>query len=114
MSCHQLSFTGVNEVKHVGVKFCLSKGCPCNINYYCVKCERMAKNVCVVVLGDIGRSPRMQYHALSLAEKGHKVDIVGYGETQPIESVKLKPLIFYHYLMPYPEIPLPRLFRYAN
>lgn len=25
--------------------------------------------VCVVVLGDIGRSPRMQYHALSLARQ---------------------------------------------
>jgi beta-1,4-mannosyltransferase len=24
---------------------------------------------CVVVLGDIGRSPRMQYHALSLANQ---------------------------------------------
>lgn len=32
----------------------------------------------VVVLGDIGRSPRMQYHAISLAKHGHNVDIVGY------------------------------------
>ena len=36
-------------------------------------------NVAVVVLGDIGRSPRMQYHALSLCREGYKVDIVGYG-----------------------------------
>ena len=26
---------------------------------------------CVVVLGDLGRSPRMQYHALSLARQVH-------------------------------------------
>ncbi|KAG5545932.1 hypothetical protein RHGRI_018182 [Rhododendron griersonianum] len=35
----------------------------------------------VVVLGDIGRSPRMQYHALSLARQASlEVDIVAYGE----------------------------------
>jgi hypothetical protein len=32
----------------------------------------------VVVLGDIGRSPRMQYHALSLLQHGYSVDIIGY------------------------------------
>lgn len=32
----------------------------------------------VLVLGDIGRSPRMQYHALSIAKKGGYVDLVGY------------------------------------
>jgi beta-1,4-mannosyltransferase len=32
----------------------------------------------VLVLGDIGRSPRMQYHALSVAKHGAKVDLVGY------------------------------------
>ena len=35
--------------------------------------------VCVVVLGDIGRSPRVQYHALSLAKHGNHVTFVGYG-----------------------------------
>ena len=34
--------------------------------------------VSVVVLGDIGRSPRMQYHSLSLAKHGFKVNFVGY------------------------------------
>ncbi|GFZ12353.1 UDP-Glycosyltransferase superfamily protein [Actinidia rufa] len=38
--------------------------------------------VAVVVLGDIGRSPRMQYHALSLARQASlEVDIVAYGDT---------------------------------
>jgi beta-1,4-mannosyltransferase len=32
----------------------------------------------VLVLGDIGRSPRMQYHALSIARGGGHVDIIGY------------------------------------
>lgn len=35
-------------------------------------------HVVVVVLGDVGRSPRMQYHALSLLEAGHDVSLVGY------------------------------------
>ncbi|XP_023765939.1 UDP-glycosyltransferase TURAN isoform X1 [Lactuca sativa] len=38
----------------------------------------------VVVLGDIGRSPRMQYHALSLARQANlEVDIVAYGGSDP-------------------------------
>ena len=32
----------------------------------------------VLVLGDIGRSPRMQYHALSIARHGGLVDLIGY------------------------------------
>jgi beta-1,4-mannosyltransferase len=32
----------------------------------------------ILVLGDIGRSPRMQYHALSIARHGGKVDLIGY------------------------------------
>eukprot|EP01117_Protostelium_nocturnum_P003018 TRINITY_DN13946_c0_g1_i1.p1 TRINITY_DN13946_c0_g1~~TRINITY_DN13946_c0_g1_i1.p1 ORF type:complete len:462 (-),score=116.63 TRINITY_DN13946_c0_g1_i1:26-1297(-) len=34
--------------------------------------------VAVMVLGDVGRSPRMQYHALSLANNGKQVDLIGY------------------------------------
>ena len=36
------------------------------------------KHVAVMVLGDIGRSPRMQYHTLSLLEHGHSVTLIGY------------------------------------
>jgi beta-1,4-mannosyltransferase len=32
----------------------------------------------VLVVGDVGRSPRMQYHAMSVAKHGRQVDIVGY------------------------------------
>ena len=40
---------------------------------------RSFTNVAVVVLGDVGRSPRMQYHAHSLAtELGAKVQLIGF------------------------------------
>ena len=35
----------------------------------------------VLVLGDAGRSPRMQYHCLSLLNEGYNVDLVGYSGT---------------------------------
>ena len=35
-------------------------------------------HVIVAVLGDLGRSPRMQYHAQSLLEGGHTVSLIGY------------------------------------
>lgn len=35
-------------------------------------------SVHVLVLGDIGRSPRMMYHALSIAKHGGKVNLIGY------------------------------------
>ena len=36
------------------------------------------QRVTVLVIGDLGRSPRMQYHALALAAEGFAVDLVGY------------------------------------
>ena len=39
-------------------------------------CRR--RHVAVIVLGDVGRSPRMQYHARSLLERGYFVSLVGY------------------------------------
>ncbi len=37
------------------------------------------KHVVVLVLGDIGRSPRMQYHAVSLSEMPNtRVSVLGY------------------------------------
>lgn len=32
----------------------------------------------ILVLGDVGRSPRMQYHALSIARNGGQVVLIGY------------------------------------
>lgn len=36
----------------------------------------------ILVLGDVGRSPRMQYHALSIAKHGGRVCIIGYNGKQ--------------------------------
>ncbi|KAK7507548.1 hypothetical protein BaRGS_00001483 [Batillaria attramentaria] len=54
------------------------------LNYF-VKGERC---VCIVVLGDIGRSPRMQYHAMSLAQHGYFVHIVGYRGSTPHKKLR--------------------------
>lgn len=35
-------------------------------------------SVQILVLGDIGHSPRMQNHALSISKNGGRVDIIGY------------------------------------
>lgn len=62
---------------------------------------RGKNSVCIVVLGDIGRSPRMQYHASSFGAEGFVVDIVGYGGLYHsttsffvfLEWIKLKRLV---------------------
>ncbi len=41
--------------------------------------EHSLRSVAILVLGDIGRSPRMMYHAESFAENGFQTDIIGYG-----------------------------------
>lgn len=41
--------------------------------------QHSLRSVAVVVLGDIGRSPRMMYHAQSFAENDFVTDIIGYG-----------------------------------
>ena len=45
--------------------------------------ETGATIVSVVVLGDIGRSPRMQYHTVAMAQFGFQVDLVGFAGAQP-------------------------------
>ena len=42
------------------------------------KKKKKKKHVVVLVLGDIGRSPRMQYHTQSLLEHGHYITLIGY------------------------------------
>ncbi|KAI5858999.1 hypothetical protein BZA05DRAFT_346437 [Tricharina praecox] len=59
--------------------------------------------VVVLVLGDIGRSPRMQHHALSIARKGGKVDLVGYNDTPPRQEILSNPSIYIHPLKPPPK-----------
>eukprot|EP00980_Cylindrotheca_fusiformis_P028115 scaffold22581_cov123-Cylindrotheca_fusiformis.AAC.12 len=44
-------------------------------------------HVAVIVLGDVGRSPRMQYHAASLLKCGHTVTLIGYDGEALIPSL---------------------------
>jgi beta-1,4-mannosyltransferase len=46
-------------------------------------------HVVVIVLGDLGRSPRMQYHTLSLLQEGYHVTLVGYEGEELIPSLDL-------------------------
>ena len=52
----------------------------------------------VIVLGDLGRSPRMQYHAVSLAAAGGDVDLIGLEGAAPIAAVSNNPRIRCHRL----------------
>lgn len=52
----------------------------------------------VIVIGDLGRSPRMQYHAVSLANAGGEVDLVGLEGAPPIPAVAAHPNIRVHRL----------------
>jgi len=59
------------------------------------------RRAAVVVLGDLGRSPRMQYHALALANEGFSVDLIGYGGRPADAEVAGHPRVRIH------ELPLP-------
>ena len=52
----------------------------------------------VIVLGDLGRSPRMQYHAASLAAAGSDVDLIGLDGAAPMPVVAANPRIHCHRL----------------
>lgn len=54
------------------------------------------RHVVVLVLGDVGRSPRMQYHAMSLASHGVRVTLVGYRGERCISPVEDDPRISSH------------------
>lgn len=51
-----------------------------------VSAKKQSLHIIVVVLGDLGRSPRMQYHANSLLKQGHSVSLVGYNGEVRIKS----------------------------
>jgi len=59
------------------------------------------RRVAVVVLGDLGRSPRMQYHALALAREAASVDLIGYRGHPPDQEISEHPRIRVH-LLPEP------------
>ncbi|KAG9155386.1 hypothetical protein Leryth_017914 [Lithospermum erythrorhizon] len=79
-----------------------------------LKMKLLRNRAAVVVLGDFGRSPRMQYHALSLARQANlQVDIVAYGGSDPHTAVLENPSIHIHAMKQWPTIPqnFPRFLR---
>ncbi|KAI4601126.1 mannosyltransferase [Pestalotiopsis sp. 9143b] len=66
--------------------------------------EQSAPRSAVLVLGDIGRSPRMQYHALSIAKHGGSVDLIGYNESPLHPDLAQNPKVIVHALPPPPAI----------
>ena len=57
----------------------------------------------VVVLGDIGRSPRMQYHALSIASHGGMVDLFGYVDSEIHPDIQASRFINVVPIKPFPK-----------
>ncbi|KAJ4323243.1 mannosyltransferase [Neodidymelliopsis sp. IMI 364377] len=70
---------------------------------------KQGRTVQVVVLGDIGRSPRMQYHALSIAKHGGRVFLIGYQESEIHPDIVSNPLIEV-----VPLVPAPSFLRSSN
>ncbi|GAA5973451.1 hypothetical protein JCM11641_006468 [Rhodosporidiobolus odoratus] len=56
------------------------------------------KSVALVVLGDIGRSPRMLYHAQSFASAGYRTAIVAYRGSSPPRELAENPNVQFVYL----------------
>lgn len=67
------------------------------------KTMQPSTSVTILVLGDIGRSPRMQYHATSIAAHGGRVELVGYVESDVLPEIQASPLINIVSLNPVPE-----------
>ncbi|KAE9409389.1 mannosyltransferase [Gymnopus androsaceus JB14] len=68
------------------------------------KSEHSLRSVAVLVLGDIGRSPRMMYHAESFAEHGFMTYVIGYGGSKPIPALEREPKVQLRYLPEPPAI----------
>ena len=62
------------------------------------------KRALVLVLGDLGRSPRMQYHVVSLAEAGYLVDLMGDPGSPLPESIQRHKRVSIVYLSPASKI----------
>src|SRR3954454_24794593 len=60
--------------------------------------DKHRTRVSMVVLGDVGRSPRMQYHALALAASLADVDVIGYAGSTMHPSVREHDHISWHFL----------------
>lgn len=73
--------------------------------------DETAKRACVVVLGDIGRSPRMQNHALSLCKEGFQIDLVCFAGSNSHGDLMFNSRVSFHHMRQSPNftavLPLP-------
>ncbi|XP_069502221.1 chitobiosyldiphosphodolichol beta-mannosyltransferase isoform X2 [Ambystoma mexicanum] len=85
------------------------------LGFSCIAAPRRDRQrVCVIVLGDIGRSPRMTYHALRLSRCGYNVSLVGFRGTQPHKDILCNNRI---QILPMSEVELlsgPWMFKYIS
>lgn len=65
--------------------------------------QKIRANITVVVLGDLGRSPRMQLHALALAQTVGQVTLVGEAGSRVYEAVARHPHIKLRLIHPWPK-----------
>ena len=70
------------------------------------------RRIWIVVLGDIGRSPRMQNHCQSFAEKGNLVEVISFVDSKPNQEILSDPRININKLTPFPELHFPRIIKY--
>ena len=70
------------------------------------------RGVGVVVLGDLGRSPRMRYHVESLISHGFHVDFIGYQGTPLPDNVVNNVTLRHIAAVPHLITKLPRLLSY--
>ncbi|KAG0339236.1 alpha 1,2-mannosyltransferase 2.4.1 [Podila humilis] len=79
------------------------------------KVSALGRNaMCLVVLGDIGHSPRMLLHARSALNAGYKVDFVGYKGSRLPEDLENHSSIHFHYIKELPRVPesMPKIVYY--
>ncbi|XP_014243390.1 chitobiosyldiphosphodolichol beta-mannosyltransferase [Cimex lectularius] len=75
----------------------------------------MSQNVCIVGLSDLGRSPRFQYHCISLAREGFHVDVVAYKGAKPKKALTDHKNVNLKYLPSVPDLNkyFPRILAYG-
>lgn len=67
----------------------------------------MPLRVLLIVLGDFGRSPRMQYHAAALAREGASIDVIALRGKPPIDELTGNQRVTLHLLPPLEPLPSP-------
>ncbi|KAF8446375.1 glycosyltransferase family 33 protein [Boletus edulis BED1] len=66
--------------------------------YKYVRRPQKLRSIAIIVLGDVGRSPRMMYHAESFAKLGFDTYLIGYRGSKPVPSLTFLPHLRLCYL----------------